>query len=103
MGATETALMQALDMVRLCGTVVTISTFNNPITFNPYFKMTRREIKLQSTMGRTWETWRRMTQLIDSGKVDLKPFVTHILPMEEYQQGFEMVTRGDVMKVLLKP
>ena len=94
---------QAFDMVRNCGTIVTIGTFNDPITFNPFFKMTRREIKLLSTMGRTWETWRRMNQLIDAGKVNMNPFISHILPMEEYQKGFELVKGHDVLKVLLKP
>ncbi len=103
MGATQAAMDQAFDMVRNCGTIVTIGTFDQPITFNPFFKMTRREIKLLSTMGRTWETWRRMNQLIDGGKVNLKPFISHILPFEEYQKGFEMVKGHDVLKVLLKP
>jgi 2-desacetyl-2-hydroxyethyl bacteriochlorophyllide A dehydrogenase len=103
MGANQQALDQAFDMVRIRGTVVTIGTFNNPVTFSPYFKMTRREVRLQSTMGRTWETWRRMMQLVASGKVHLKPLISHILPLEEYQAGFEMVKGHDVQKVLLKP
>jgi 2-desacetyl-2-hydroxyethyl bacteriochlorophyllide A dehydrogenase len=101
--ATQSAWEQAFELVRSCGTVVTIGTFNNPVTFNPFFKMTRREIKLISTMGRTWETWRRMVQLVEAGKLNLKPFVSHILPLEEYQRGFELVKAGEVMKVLLRP
>ena len=103
MAANQAAMDQAFDMVRIRGTIVTIGTFDSPITFNPFFKMTRREIKLQSIMGRNWETWRRMNQLVDSGKVHLKPLITHILPIEKYQEGFEMVKGHDVMKVLLKP
>ncbi len=103
MGGNQSTIDQAFDMVRTCGTIVTISTFNSPITFNPFFKMTRREIKLQSIMGRTWDSWRRMNQLIDSGQVNLKPLVTHILPLEEYAQGFELVKNYNTMKVLLRP
>jgi threonine dehydrogenase-like Zn-dependent dehydrogenase len=65
--------------------------------------MTRREITLRSTMGRTWETWRRMVQLIEAGQLNLKPFVSHILPLAEYDQGFALVKSQEVMKVLLKP
>jgi threonine 3-dehydrogenase len=103
MGANQAVMDQAFDMVRIRGTVVTIGTFSEPITFNPFFKMTRREIKLQGSIMRTWETWRRMNQLIDSGKINLKPLVTHILPLEEYQKGFELVKGHEAMKVLLKP
>jgi threonine dehydrogenase-like Zn-dependent dehydrogenase len=102
-GATQSAFDQAFDLVKNTGTVVTIGTFNQPVTFNPFFRMTRREIKLISTMGRTWETWRRIVQLVESDKLDLKPFISHILPLTEYEKGFELVKFGQVMKVLLQP
>jgi threonine 3-dehydrogenase len=102
-GVTQPALDQAFDLVRHCGTIVTIGTFNEPVTFNPFFKMTRREVKLISTMGRTWETWRRMVQLIESNKINLSAYLSAILPLEEYEQGFDRVKAGDCMKVLLKP
>jgi 2-desacetyl-2-hydroxyethyl bacteriochlorophyllide A dehydrogenase len=100
---TQSALDQALDLVKTRGTVVTIGTFGDPVTFNPFFKMTRREVRLIGSIGRTWETWRRMMQLIESDSLNLKPFITKILPMAEYEQGFEMVKSHDVMKVLLQP
>jgi threonine 3-dehydrogenase len=103
MGANQTVMDQAFDVVRIRGTVVTIGTFNGPISFNPFFKMSRREVRLQSMMGRNWETWRRMNQLVDSGKINLKPLITHVLPMEEYQKAFELAKSHEVMKVLLKP
>jgi len=102
MGANQAALDQAFDLVRIRGTVVTIGTFNEPITFNPFFKMTRREIKLQSVMGRTWESWRRMNQLIDAGKVRLEPLVSCILPMDRFAEGFDLVKDSRAQKVLLK-
>jgi threonine 3-dehydrogenase len=101
--ATQSALDQAFELVKTRGTIVTIGTFDRPVTFNPFFTMTRREIKLLSTMGRTWQTWRRMVQLIESDKLNLKPFISHILPLEAYQEGFELVKTNEVMKVLLQP
>ncbi len=103
MAANQAALDQAFDMVRIRGTVVTIGTFNGPVTFNPFFRMTRREIKLQSIMGRTQESWRRMEQLVNAGKMDFQPLISHVLPLEAYDQGFAMVKGYDVMKVLLRP
>jgi len=103
MGANQAVMDQAFDMVRIRGTIVTIGTFNEPISFNPFFKMTRREIKLVSIMGRNWQTWRRMNQLIDAGKINLKPLITHILPIEEYERAFELAKSHETMKVLLTP
>lgn len=101
--ATQSALDQAFHVVRDRGTIVTIGTFDALVSFNPFFQMTRREVKLISTIGRTWETWRRMVQLINADKINMNPLVTHILPMEEYQRGYELVKSFDVMKVLLQP
>lgn len=101
--ATQSGLDQAFDIVKDRGPVVTIGTFNAPISFNPFFIMTRRELRLVSSIGRTWETWRRMTQLINEDKINLKPLITHILPMEKYQEAFELVKSPDVMKVLFRP
>ena len=102
-GATQSAFDQALALVRNCGTVVTMGTFGTPVTFNPFFAMTRREIRLQSIMGRTWETWRRMVQLLESERIDLNPYISHVLPLEDYKRGFELVRSSETMKVLLKP
>lgn len=101
--ATQSALDQAFALVRPTGTVVTIGTFNGPVSFNPFFSMTRREIKLISTMGRTWKTWRRMVQLLEQNRLNLKPLIAEILPLEEFASGFAQVKKGNVMKVLLKP
>ena len=102
-GATQSAFDQALALVRNCGTVVTIGTFGQPVTFNPFFALTRRQIRLQSIMGRTWETWRRLVQLIESDRITLKPFISHVLPLDDYERGFELVRSSQTMKVLLKP
>jgi 2-desacetyl-2-hydroxyethyl bacteriochlorophyllide A dehydrogenase len=101
--ATQSALEQALEVVKIRGTVVTIGTFGEPVTFNPFFTMTRREVRLVGSIGRTWETWRRMMQLIESDSLNLRPFITKVLPIEQYQEGFELVKSHSVMKVLLQP
>ena len=103
MGACQAVLDQAFQVVRSCGSIVTIGTFDRPVSFNPFFALARREIRFQGVMGHTQETWRRMNQLIDSGRLQLKPLISHILPLDEYAQGFHMVKRQDAGKVLLKP
>lgn len=101
--ATQSGLEQAFDLVRDGGVVVTIGTFNQSVTFNPFFAMTRREVSLVSSIGRTWETWRRMVQLIEDDCLNLKPLITRILPLEAYDEGFQLVKSSEVQKVLLKP
>jgi threonine dehydrogenase-like Zn-dependent dehydrogenase len=102
-GATQSALDLAFEVVKNCGTVVTIGTFDEDLRMNPFFSMTRREIILISRMGRTQATWRRMIRLLNTQKFDLQPFVSHVLPFVSYAQGFDLAKTPHTMKVVLKP
>ena len=52
---------------------------------------------------RIWDTWQRSTELVYSGAVDLKPIQSHILPLSEAAEGFELIRRGEAVKPLLVP
>lgn len=47
-----------------------------------------------------FETWYKMAALIQSG-LDLTPMVTHVLPISEFQQGFDIMRSGKSGKVVL--
>ena len=47
-----------------------------------------------------FETWYKMTTLIQSG-LDLKPIITHHFPYQQFEQGFETMLEGKSGKVIL--
>jgi threonine 3-dehydrogenase len=47
-----------------------------------------------------YETWYKMTALIQSG-LDISPVITHRLPFTEFQQGFELMRSGQSGKIVL--
>jgi threonine 3-dehydrogenase len=47
-----------------------------------------------------FETWYKMTVLIQSG-LDISPIMTHRFHYTEFQQGFELMKSGDCGKVVL--
>ncbi len=47
-----------------------------------------------------YETWYMMTVLIQSG-LDIAPVITHRLPAEEFEKGFDVMNRGECGKVVL--
>jgi threonine 3-dehydrogenase len=47
-----------------------------------------------------FETWYKMTQMILGG-LDLRPVLTHRLPMDDYLAGFELMASGQCGKVVL--
>ena len=47
-----------------------------------------------------YETWYKMAVFIESG-LDLSPIITHRLPIDDFQQGFDVMESGQAGKVVL--
>ncbi len=48
-----------------------------------------------------FETWYKMTAMLQSG-LDIRPVITHRLPIERFQEGFEIMKSGRCGKVILE-
>ena len=48
-----------------------------------------------------FETWYKMTAMLQSG-LDIRPVITHRLPVEQYLEGFEIMKSGQCGKVILE-
>jgi threonine 3-dehydrogenase len=47
-----------------------------------------------------YETWYKMSVMIESG-LDISPVITHRLPYQDFQQGFDVMKAGEASKVVL--
>ena len=47
-----------------------------------------------------YETWYKMSVFIESG-LDLSPIITHRLPIDDFQKGFDAMESGEAGKVVL--
>jgi len=52
---------------------------------------------------RIWETWERAMPLIHERKVDLRPLVSHVLPLHEAASGFDLILQGQALKPIIVP
>jgi threonine 3-dehydrogenase len=50
-----------------------------------------------------YETWYQTRALLAGGKVDIGPIITHRLPLERFEQAFELMLAGEAAKVALIP
>ncbi len=59
-------------------------------------------LTLKGIYGREmFVTWNKMIAMILSG-LDVSPVITHVLPYQEFDKGFEAMQKGDSGKVILK-
>jgi threonine 3-dehydrogenase len=64
-------------------------------------KIIFKGLTVQGIYGRRmYETWYKMTQLVLSG-FPLGKVLTHQLPVDEFQKGFELMESGKAGKVVL--
>jgi threonine 3-dehydrogenase len=60
-----------------------------------------KEARLQGIFGRRlWETWYEATALLASG-LDIRPVITHRLPMTRFAEAFALLRSGKCGKVIL--
>lgn len=51
---------------------------------------------------RMFETWLQMDDFFEQAPRMLEPIVTHVLPMDEFQSGIDMMRSGEAVKAVLK-
>jgi threonine 3-dehydrogenase len=64
-------------------------------------KVIFKGLEIKGVYGREmFETWYKMASLIQSG-LDLSPMLTHEMPVDNFQEGFEIMSSGQSGKVIL--
>ena len=92
---------QALRMVHRGGKVVLVGLYEQPFSWNPVVTVTN-DIDLIGC-GLRFDLPGAI-RLLDSGRVDTKPLITHEFPLAEIREAFEtQATAQDAVKVLVKP
>jgi threonine 3-dehydrogenase len=52
---------------------------------------------------RMYETWYQMDNLLGSGRLDVRPAITHVMPMQQFDQAIGLLRDGKAGKVVLAP
>src|SRR5262249_40735984 len=98
---TATTLKQALEMVRHGGTVVQIALFEQPVELDPTI-ITQKQIRLQGCAGAV--PFAMAADLVRTGRIRVKPFITHRFPLAQITEAFETQMRPDISgKVIVAP
>jgi threonine dehydrogenase-like Zn-dependent dehydrogenase len=98
---TATTLKQALEMVRHGGTVIQIALFEQDVELDPTI-ITQKQVRLQGCAG--GERFGLAADLVRTGRIRVKPFITHHFPLAKVTEAFETQLRPDVSgKVIVDP
>ena len=60
-------------------------------------------IRIQGHFAYDYVSWKNCIKLLEMGKLQVKPIITHTLPLSEWEKGFELTERREGIKVMLIP
>jgi threonine 3-dehydrogenase len=94
----------ALDAVRIGGKIIAFGIPKESINIDWGKYLINKEITIGSVFGRMiWDTWEDTTELLVSGKVDLRQIITHRFKLSEFEEAMKVMMSGECGKVVLTP
>lgn len=98
------AMDQGFKMITNGGRVSILSLPIKPVTLDITNDVVFKGVEVQGITGRKmFETWQQVSRLLSSKQVDVTPIITHHLPLEEFEKGFDLMNQGKCGKVVLHP
>ncbi len=100
----EKAIHQGLQALMAGGEARILGIPSDPIAFDLAGELVMRGITAYGIAGRRlWQTWMQGTALVYSGRVDLKPLLTHTYPIARFEEAFARLQQGKAVKAVLYP
>jgi threonine 3-dehydrogenase len=104
MSGNPTAIIQAFEALRPGGRYSILGIPDKPMEFDLGKHVVFKYATVQGINGRLmFSTWHKTSRFLSSGRLDLKPIITHRLRLDEYEKGMELMKHGDCGKILLYP
>ena len=94
---------QGLEMLKRSGRVMQVANFGQGLNLPPEILelMMKKNLSVQVTGGAVWS---KAFELASTGKINTKDMISHVFPLDEAKQAFEMqMNAQESVKVLLKP
>ena len=95
-------LKLSLDVVRPCGQINKIGWGPGPVGFS-LDQLISKAVALQGTFSHTWDVWEKCLVLMGERTVDLGEVITHELPLDQWQKGFDLMETKEGLKIVLTP
>lgn len=98
------AILEGFKGLRKGGKVALIGLPSKPLEIDLGSQVVFKEATIVGIHGRRmFETWTLMSNLLDKGLLNIEPVISHVLPLEEFEKGFDLSVKGIGGKVILVP
>jgi L-iditol 2-dehydrogenase len=95
------AVSEGLDLVKRTGKIVLIGLVGPAAIPVPWNTLLYKELDVVGCFSSPPSSWETALRVAEEEAVKLRKLVTHIMPLREWQKGFEMLRRGEAVKILI--
>jgi L-iditol 2-dehydrogenase len=97
------AISQAFQLARRLGKVGIIGQPPADEVAIPYRQAMFRALHVSFSYSSKYSSWERVLSLFARRALQPAQFITHVLPLAEWEQGFDLSRSGEAVKVVLEP
>lgn len=91
-----------LELIRRGGQYTQVGLFGRPIEMN-YEQIAYKEIKVTGSLGQCWVNWNLAYKLLQHNQIPLNLLISDIIPLDQWEKGFQKYEKGEGLKILLEP
>jgi threonine 3-dehydrogenase len=98
------AIRDGLEALRNAGRVSLLGLPSDPFELDVTRLVIFKGATVQGINGRLmFQTWRQMNELLTSGRLDIRPAITHVMPITDFAAAMEQLKGGSAGKIVLLP
>ncbi len=95
------AITTGLDLIKKTGKIVLIGLVGPETISIPWNDLLYKELDLAGCFSSPPSSWEKALAVEDEEADKLRKLVTDILPLEDWEKGFEMLREGEAVKILI--
>ncbi len=96
------AITQAFQLARRLGRVGIIGQPPTDEVAIPYREALFRALTVSFSYSSKYTSWERVLSLFERGAIRPAQFISHVLPLDEWERGFDLSRSGEAVKVVLE-
>ena len=94
------AVSTGLKLVRKLGQYVQVGIIGQPIMVD-FDVILYKQLKVFGVLGHSLNTWELVMRIFETKMIDLKPIISHTLPLSKWKEAFDLFEGKQAMKILL--
>lgn len=96
------AVRSGIDVIKKGGKFTQVGLFGKPIQIN-MDQIVTKELIVTGVFSSNWRGWHQGLRLVAQDRINLKPLISHVLPVSEWKTAFSLIENKQSLKIVLLP